>query len=77
MAEYHTVYKGREGESTQWEDIQRKLGNLPPKPPAWKPEKYAPEEEVAKNSTDHIDSAYATELEGMELDDDRFLEEYR
>lgn len=31
MTEYHTIYKGPEGESTQWDDIQRKLGNAPPK----------------------------------------------
>lgn len=26
MTEYHTVYKGPEGETTQWDDIQRKMG---------------------------------------------------
>lgn len=31
MTEYHTVYKGPEGESTQWDDIQAKLGNRPAK----------------------------------------------
>ena len=31
MTEYHTIYKGPEGESTKWDDIQRKLGNKPPK----------------------------------------------
>lgn len=31
MTDYHTVYKRGEGESTQWEDIQRKLGNIPEK----------------------------------------------
>lgn len=31
MAEYHTVYKGPDGDTTQWDDIQRKLGNLPAK----------------------------------------------
>jgi hypothetical protein len=33
MTEYHSVYKGPEGETTQWDDIQRKLGNLPEKVP--------------------------------------------
>ncbi|GMP25802.1 hypothetical protein CsSME_00002490 [Camellia sinensis var. sinensis] len=37
MANYHFVYKDVEGASTQWDNIQRKLGNLPPKPPAFKP----------------------------------------
>lgn len=27
MGDYHTVYKGPEGETTQWDDIQAKLGN--------------------------------------------------
>ena len=31
MTEYHTVYKGPEGETTQWDDIQAKHGNLPAK----------------------------------------------
>ena len=31
MADYHTVYKANEGETTEWDEIQRKLGNLPPK----------------------------------------------
>lgn len=45
MTEYHTIYKGPAGETTQWEDIQRKMGNLPPKEPVFKPDKYAPEQE--------------------------------
>lgn len=44
MADYHTVYKGPEGETTQWEDIQRRLGNLGPKAPVWMPEAYKPGE---------------------------------
>lgn len=31
MTDYHTTYKGPEGESTQWDDIQAKLGNKAPK----------------------------------------------
>ena len=42
MGDYHTVYKGPEGETTQWEDIQTRLGNLPPKPKPWRPDAYAP-----------------------------------
>ncbi|KAL7237764.1 hypothetical protein ACSBR2_003961 [Camellia fascicularis] len=45
MASYHFVYKDVEGASTQWEDIQRKLGNLPPKPPAFKPPSFKPTED--------------------------------
>ncbi|KAL7165850.1 hypothetical protein ACSBR2_036671 [Camellia fascicularis] len=37
MANYHFVDKDVKGASNQWDDIQRKLGNLPLKPPAFKP----------------------------------------
>jgi hypothetical protein len=78
MAEYHTVYKGPEGETTQWEDIQRKHGNLPPKAPVWKPEKYRPETEQVRDQ-DWVDNKEAEELEELEdeFPDDRFMEEYR
>lgn len=39
MADYHSVYKGPEGETTQWQDIQAKLGNYVPKA---KPKKFTP-----------------------------------
>lgn len=32
MTDYHRTYKGPEGQTTQWEDIQIKLGNMAPKP---------------------------------------------
>jgi hypothetical protein len=78
MTEYHTVYKGPEGETTQWEDIQRRLGNLPPKAAVWKPDAYQPEEEEVK-SKDWLDKKDNDELSDLEdeLADDRFLEEYR
>uniref|UniRef100_A0A6U0Z877 Phosducin domain-containing protein n=1 Tax=Polytomella parva TaxID=51329 RepID=A0A6U0Z877_9CHLO len=79
MADYHTYYKGPEGETTQWEDIQIRLGNLAPKEKAWKPEKYAPEEELSKNK-EWIDAKTQDELEeGLdeEFQDDRALNEYR
>lgn len=78
MADYHTVYKGPEGETTQWDDIQRKLGNLPPKEPVWKPDAYAPEAEEAKDEKwlDKKDEQELSDLED-EFGDDRFLEEYR
>lgn len=31
MSEYHTIYKGDPYETTEWDEIQRKHGNLPPK----------------------------------------------
>lgn len=81
MADYHTVYKGPEGETTQWDDIQRRLGNLPPKPEVWKPEAYRPEA-GAPRGTGLVDAkAEAGELSDLEdegeLADDRFLEAYR
>ena len=81
MADYHFVYKDVEGASTQWDDIQRKLGNLPPKPPAFKPDPFAPAEDEDSKPKDKtwIDNKTEEELEDLEddLDDDRFLEEYR
>ena len=78
MAEYHTVYKGPEGETTQWEDIQVKLGNMAPKPKPWKPDAYKPEEEQQKDKQ-FLEQKDEQELEDLEddFDDDRALEEYR
>ncbi|KAI3452544.1 hypothetical protein Pfo_009208 [Paulownia fortunei] len=81
MADYHFVYKDVEGASTQWDDIQRKLGNLPPKPPPFKPAPFAPAEDEDSKPKDKawIDEKTEEELEDLEddLDDDRFLEDYR
>lgn len=81
MADYHFVYKDIEGASTQWDDIQRKLGNLPEKPPAFKLPPFIPAEDDASKPKDKawVDSKTQDELEDLEddLDDDRFLEEYR
>ncbi|KHN30269.1 Viral IAP-associated factor like [Glycine soja] len=80
MGDYHFVYKDLEGASTQWDDIQRKLGNLPPKAPAFKPPPFTPDasDDQPKDKT-WIDSKTSEELEDLEddLDDDRFLQEYR
>ncbi|KAJ4834304.1 hypothetical protein Tsubulata_034317 [Turnera subulata] len=81
MADYHFVYKDVEGASTQWDDIQRKLGNLPEKPPAFKPPPFtpAPDRDSIPKDKSSIDEKTEEELEELEddLDDDRFLEEYR
>lgn len=83
MGDYHFVYKDVEGASTQWDDIQRKLGNLPEKPPAFKPPPFTPasdQDSIPKDKS-FIDSKTEEELEFLEddldLDDDRFLQEYR
>ncbi|XP_028085385.1 phosducin-like protein 3 isoform X2 [Camellia sinensis] len=83
MANYHFVYKDVEGVSTQWDDIQRKLGDLPPKPPAFKPPSFTPVEDKDSKHKDNawIDDRTEEQLEDLEddpdLDDDRFLQEYR
>ncbi|KVI02543.1 Phosducin, thioredoxin-like domain-containing protein [Cynara cardunculus var. scolymus] len=81
MADYHFVYKDVEGTSTEWEDLQRKYGNLPPKPPVFKPDPFAPAQDEDSKPKDKswIDNKTEEELEDLEddLDDDRFLEEYR
>ncbi|KAG9158962.1 hypothetical protein Leryth_013338 [Lithospermum erythrorhizon] len=81
MADYHFVYKDVEGASTQWDDIQRKLGNLPEKPPAFKPPPFIPAGDEDSNPKDKhwLDSKTVDDLEDLEdhLDDDRFLQEYR
>ncbi|CAN4118427.1 unnamed protein product [Withania somnifera] len=83
MGDYHFVYKDVEGASTQWDDIQRKLGNLPPKPPVFKPDPFTPAEDEGSKSKDKdwIDEKTQEELDDLEddpdLSDDRFLQEYR
>ncbi|KAG8482965.1 hypothetical protein CXB51_022000 [Gossypium anomalum] len=81
MADYHFVYKDLEGASTQWDDIQRKLGNLPPKPPSFQPPPFepSPDPDSAPKDKSWIDAKAEYELDELEddLDDDRFLEEYR
>lgn len=74
----NTVYTGPEGETTQWEDIQRKMGNLPPKEPLWKPEKFQPKQEAQKDER-WLDKKEAEQLEELEDEfaDDPFLEQYR
>lgn len=83
MGDYHFVYKDVEGASTQWDDIQRKLGNLPPKAPVFKPDPFTPGEDEGSKSKDKdwIDEKTQEELDDLEddpdLNDDRFLQEYR
>jgi len=73
MADYHTTYVGPEGETTQWDDIQRKLGNLPAKDSAWKPPAFEPGETQELPSTREEDAP----ADRNEEEDDDFLERYR
>jgi hypothetical protein len=75
----NTVYHRPDGETTQWEDIQTRLGNFAPRAPAWKADKWESEKEETKDKK-WIDGKHQQELEEMDNDetkDDRFLEEYR
>lgn len=84
MGDNHTVYERPEGQTTQWEDIQRKMGNLPPAEKVWKPAAWSAKEElprglaalVGNSAAAAADADAVADLEG-EFDDDRFLEEYR
>ncbi|XP_050374356.1 uncharacterized protein LOC126791903 [Argentina anserina] len=71
------INKDLDGVSTQWDDIQAKLGNLPPKKLPFKPPPFTPAEDEASALKDKswIDNKIEQDLE--DLDDDRFLEEYR
>jgi hypothetical protein len=78
----HFVYKDVEGTTTEWDDIQRKLGNLPPKDPPFKAPAWTPAAtHHDRKGTDWIDEKTQEELVELEddsaLEDDRFLEEYR
>ncbi|CAI9269801.1 unnamed protein product [Lactuca saligna] len=79
-ADLHFVYKDVEGVSTQWDDIQRKLRNLPPKPSAFNPDPFTPaEDEDSKPKTKSRIDNKTEELKDLEddLDDSCFLEEYK
>ena len=75
----HVVYRGPEGETTEWDDIQRRLGNLPPAPEVHKPDAYIPARDPDTRTVAHIDEQTADALEEMddEFADDAFLERYR
>ena len=77
--DYHTVYKRPEGETTQWEDLQRKFGNLPPKEPVQKPEAFVPAQDKSKDRQllDNDDDVDALENAEDDFADDPFLEAYR
>ena len=74
MADYHFVYKDVEGATTQWDDIQRRLGNLPPKPEPLKPPPFAPKVDADEQpkSKEWIDAREPEELEELEDDLDRW-----
>lgn len=88
----HTVYRGPEGETTEWEDLQVKLGNFAPRPKPPKPPPFAPcadddpaaaarRDPSSAAAREWLDSRTAQELERLAdegvADDDRELERHR
>lgn len=78
MTDYHTTYKGPEGQTTQWEDIQIKLGNMAPKLKKAPAPKYEGEHEVVQDSK-WLAGRDEDELAEIEdhFTDDRLLESIR
>ena len=80
MGDNHTVFERPEGQTTQWEDIQRKMGNMAPAEKVWKPAAWEAKRELPRGLAALVgsgtDADTVDDLEG-EFDDDRFLEEYR
>lgn len=75
----HTIYKRPEGETTQWEDLQRKFGNLAPKEPVKKADPFTPagDEQMQYDRLDQADKPEALEDMEDDFEDDSFLETYR
>lgn len=75
----HHVYQTPEGEDTEWDIIQRRLGNYAPKEPKWTPDAFQPEAERPLKDKEFIKNQAQEELEDLEDDfaDDQFLEKYR
>jgi len=74
-----TVYERNEGETTQWEDLQRKFGNMAPKEPVQKVAAFVPEAEKGKDRLllDNDNDIEALEMAEDDFADDPFLEAYR
>lgn len=75
----HTVYTRPEGETTQWEDLQRKFGNLPQKDLVWKPTPFSPtsDEKLQYERLDHAEDPESLEDMQDDFAEDSFLETYR
>jgi hypothetical protein len=76
-----TVYRKDPRETTEWDDIQRKLGNLPPLPTEDKSKvEEAPEISAEEARLARLEATGTEELDDIDDDeflDDRFLEEYK
>lgn len=76
--DYHTTYRAPEGQTTEWDDIQIKMGNMAPRPKKEKAPKFEGEVEEAKDA-DWVKRLDEDELSDIEddLEDERFLKELR
>lgn len=78
MGDYHATYTApHDAPSTQWDDIQRKHGNLPPAPPRATPAPWAPAPDAPRGAA--LLDGGASDVSDLEdeFQDDAFLEEYR
>ena len=75
----HTVYRNATRETTEWDDAQRRLGNLPALPPVEKPAAWSPAGGAPVLDAAALSTAPRARLESAEdaADDDRVLEDYR
>ena len=78
MAEYHATYRGPEGRTTEWDDIQIKMGNKAPRPKREKAPKFEGEVEEAKDGdwVRRLDEDEPSDIED-DLEDDRALKVLR
>lgn len=76
--DYHTTYRGPEGQTTEWDDIQIKLGNKTPRPKREKAPKFEGEREEAKDGEwiKRLDEGELSDAE-EDLEDDRALQVLR
>jgi hypothetical protein len=82
MGDYHTTYKEKEGTTTEWDDIQIKLGNKAPVDKAKAAKPWASSTDgaaAAHRDTAWLEDRTADDLEDLadEFDDDRGLEAFR
>mmetsp|Transcript_18345 Transcript_18345/g.59727 ORF Transcript_18345/g.59727 Transcript_18345/m.59727 type:complete len:246 (+) Transcript_18345:31-768(+) len=78
---FREVYRDKEGTSTEWEDIHRRLGNFPEAPPVFKPEPFTPAPDTVPVAGKLLLSTTADEVEDLgdapEVSDDRTLSALR
>lgn len=76
--DYHTTYRGPEGQTTEWDDIQIKMGNKAPRPKREKAPKFEGGAEEVKDVAwvKRLDEDALSDIED-EVEDDRALKVLR